>query len=84
MITDDLRTRASAPGQLTWKFDGGRGAMIDEDGVIVGYFTGIAARCYLQGKEDAAQELHEEMEQLRERNKNQERMIWDLEELMGL
>ena len=30
---------ASVPGQLTRKFDGGRGAMLNEAGSIVGYYT---------------------------------------------
>jgi len=29
----------TAPGPLRWKFDGGRGAMLDEDDQIVGYWN---------------------------------------------
>ncbi len=33
------RVLHAAPGQLRWKFDGGRGAMLDQNDQIVGYWT---------------------------------------------
>lgn len=39
LLNDAVPAAMAAPGPLRWKFDGGRGAMVDLNGRIVGYYT---------------------------------------------